>query len=163
MKYPRSGGGYPDNKAATELVARNLAEIGIDLVLKDAEPGTFIANILLPGNYEMAFSMSGPYDEPDQPLAIYRTRNVTFVGGGNYTDPTLDRLIDAQAVAFDEEKRQQIVQEAQRLIIKEHGPQITLPSGYQHHARWAYVHYPNEEGESPKGGPAGSDIWTELR
>ena len=58
---------------------------------------------------------------------------------------------------------------AQRLILKEHGPQITLPGGNFYGARWKYVHHPYQyfldlgEGDiaPDKIGPAGADGWTE--
>jgi ABC-type transport system substrate-binding protein len=133
--------------------------------LEDAEQGTFIANILLPGNFEMAFFLNLPYDDPDRPLSFYHTtpRSSGFLSGGNYSNPELDKLIEAQAAEQDENKRREIVLRAQRLAIQGHGPQITLPSGYAHYARRSHIHYPYEIGEAPSldAGPWGADIWTE--
>jgi ABC-type transport system substrate-binding protein len=84
----------------------------------------------------------------------------TFTGHGS---PQLDALIDAQSREFDPDERQRLVLEAQRVMLREHGPQITLPSGYDYTARWAYVHFPYEDGEAPPPDvlPYGCDIWTE--
>ncbi|HET8943561.1 MAG TPA: hypothetical protein VFO59_02145, partial [Dehalococcoidia bacterium] len=114
--------------------------------------------------FEWAFFPNLPYDEPDRPLSFYHSRGVTGTGNWtNYTNPELDKLIDAQALEFDEAKRQEIIYAAQRMILKEHGPQITLTGGQQYSARWAYVHTPFEIGKDPPKdvGPFGVDIWTE--
>jgi len=48
-------------------------------------------------------------------------------------------------------------------MIREHGPQTTLTSGFQYAARWSHVHFPFEFGEEPGADvlPFGCDIWTE--
>ena len=70
----------------------------------------------------------------------------------NYNNPELDKLIDAQALEFDEEKRKEIVLKAERMILPEHGPQLTLTSGIQYAARWNYVDF-GPEGAGGFGGP----------
>jgi ABC-type transport system substrate-binding protein len=129
------------------------------------EIGTFIASTILPGNFDMTFFPNLPYDEPDRPLSFYHTRGVTGNGNWtNYTNPELDKLIDAQSREFDLIKRKEIILEAQRAMIREHSPQITLTSGYQYTARWADVHFPFEFGEAPPEGvlPFGVDTWKEA-
>jgi ABC-type transport system substrate-binding protein len=103
-------------------------------------------------------------------LSFYHTRGATGTGNtSSYTNPKLDVLIDQQESEFDEEKRIRIIHDAQRMILKEHGPQLTLPSGNFYGVRWKYVHNPFRyfldlgEGElSPaEAGPPGADTWTE--
>jgi peptide/nickel transport system substrate-binding protein len=165
MTLPRgdSAAVFDLDKAAS-VIAHDLSKVGIDIKLDEMEPGSFTANRLLPGNFEMALFASPPFDEPDRPLAFYHSRGVSGVGNWNdYSDTEIDALIDAQSTELDETKRQQIIHKVQRLIINEHSPQIALPSGYEYHARWAHVHYPYEIAEPPASdaGPWGSDIWTE--
>lgn len=146
------------------IVKDQLAKVGINVEVIEVELGTFIGSTIIPGNFDMAFFPNLPYDEPDRPLAFYHSLGVTGSGNWtNYTNPELDKLIDAQAEEFDEEKRKQIILEAQRMILKEHGPQLTLTGGYFYSARWWYVHYPWEIGQDPPKdvGPEGTDIWTE--
>jgi len=165
MTFPKSdSAGLFDIGRGVSLIASDLSKVGIKLDIDEVELGSFIADTLLPGNFEMAFFPNLPYDEPDKPLTFYHTRGVTGVGNwNNYTNPELDRLIEAQSQELDNGSRQEIVHEAQRRMVDEHGPQITLPSGYEYHARRSYVHYPYEIGEQPSSaaGPWGSDIWTE--
>jgi ABC-type transport system substrate-binding protein len=138
--------------------------VGIDVQLDEVELGSFIGATLLPGNFDMAFFPNLPYDEPDRPLSFYHTLGVTGSGNWtNYTNPELDELINSQAQETDEAARQAIIYEAQRMILTEHGPQITLTGGYQYAARWNYVHLPYELGQDPTQEtlPFGADIWTE--
>ena len=169
MKIPRVPGA-PIIADLASLIKDQLGKVGINLLLDEVELGTFIANVILPGNFDLAFFPNLPYDEPDRPLSFYHTRGVTGVGNwNNYTNPELDKLIDAQESEFDEAKRIEIILEAQRKILTEHGPQITMPSGNFYGARWKYVHHPYQyfldlgESDIPpdKIGPVGADSWTE--
>jgi len=163
MKLPKVEGATFIAQTAN-LIKNQLEQVRINVQIDEVELGTFIANTILPGNFEWAFFPNLPYDEPDRPLSFYHSRGVTGAGNWtNYTNPELDKLIDAQAAEFDEDKRKEIILAAQRMILKEHGPQITLTSGQQYQARWSYVHDPFQIGQDPPEGigPAGVDIWTE--
>lgn len=144
------------------LLKDQWSRVGINVQLEEVELGTFIGSTLLPGNFDMAFFPNLPYDEPDRPLSFYHSLGVT--GGGNwtnYTNPELDKLIDAQSREFDPDKRQKIIWDAQRMILKERGPQLTLTGDYAYSARWHYVHFPFNLGEDPSEttNPNGCDIW----
>ena len=105
MKIPRVPGA-PIIADLASLIKDQLGKVGINLLLDEVELGTFIANVILPGNFDLAFFPNLPYDEPDRPLSFYHTRGVTGVGNwNNYTNPELDKLIDAQESEFDEAKR----------------------------------------------------------
>jgi len=169
MKIPRVPGA-PLIADLSALIKDQLSKVGINILLDEIELGAFIANVILPGNFDLAFFPNLPYDEPDRPLSFYHTRGVTGIGNwNNYNNPDLDRLIDAQESEFDEAKRIKLVLEAQRMILTEHGPQITLPGGNLYGARWKYVHNPYQffldlgEGALPpeESGPPCADTWTE--
>ena len=163
MKLPKVTGATFIAQTAN-LIKTQMREIGIDVQLDEVELGTYIASTILPGNFEWTFFPNLPYDEPDRPLSFYHSRGVTGTGNWtNYTNPELDKLIDAQAAEFEEAKRQKIILDAQRMILQEHGPQLTLTGGQQYSARWSYVRDPFEIGKDPPKdvGPIGVDIWTE--
>ena len=141
-----------------------MGEAKINITLEEVELGTFIGSVLLPGNFQMAFFPNLPYDEPDRPLSFYSSLGVTGAGNwNNYTNPDFDALFVKQARTVDLQERKNIIYEAQRLIIKEHGPQITLTGGNAYTAHWNYVHPAFELGEDPPAtfNPNGADIWTE--
>jgi len=150
------------------LLKSQLEKVGINLELDAVELGAFISNTLLSGNFDIAFFPNLPWDEPDRPLSFYHSKGVTGSGNWtNYTNPELDKLIDAQSEEFDEPTRIEIVQRAQRMILPEHGPQLTLTGGIGYFARWKHVQLgpADNDLETPVPGsvygPAGADIWTE--
>jgi peptide/nickel transport system substrate-binding protein len=168
MKIPRVPGA-PFIADLSSLLKDQLGKVGINLLLDEVELGTFIANVILPGNFDLAFFPNLPYDEPDRPLSFYHTRGVTGVGNwNNYTNPAIDKLIDAQSVDFNEDSRIKTILDVQRMILKEHGPQITMPGGNFYAARHSYVYFPYEFGVDPgegvlkddQVGPEGADIYT---
>lgn len=163
MKIPRVPGA-PLIADLSSLIKDQVAKVGIDLLLDEVELGTFIANVILPGNFDLAFFPNLPYDEPDRPLSFYHTRGVTgSLNWNNYSNLEIDKLIDSQSVDFNEETRIETILKVQRLILKEHGPQITLPGGNFYGAYWNYVHNPYQFfldlGENQTG-PPGTDTWT---
>lgn len=164
LKTPRLPGVNFINDIARILV-ESWKDINVDVQIDEVELGAYIASTLLTGNFDMTFFPNLPYDEPDRPLAFYHSLGVT--GSGNwtgYTNPDLDKLIDAQSVEFDVGKRQAIITDAQELILKEHGPQLTTVGGYQYSANQAYVHFPFSIADDTPldANPFGVDIWTEL-
>jgi ABC-type transport system substrate-binding protein len=105
--------------------------------IDEVELGAYIGSTLLPGNFEMTFFPNLPYDEPDRPLAFYHSLGVTGSGNwNNYTNPELDKLIDAQSEEFDEAKRQKIILDAQRMILRARA-QLTSRAASST-ARWSY-------------------------
>jgi len=173
VKYPEVPGA-PIVADIAVLLKSQLEKVGINLELDAVELGAFIANVILPGNFDIAFFPNLPWDEPDRPLSFYHSKGVTGSGNWtNYTNPELDKLIDAQSEEFDEAKRIDLVQRAQRMILPEHGPQITLTGGIQYFAYWNHVHFGAGGAEGSFGGslqepdpgaeygPFGTDIWTE--
>jgi len=166
MKLPKLPGAAIVGDMAV-LIKDQLGRVGIDIQLDEVELGAYISNVILPGNFDMTFFPNLPWTEPDRPLSFYHSLGITGNGNWtNYSNPELDKLIDAQAEEFDVEKRQEIILQAQRLILTEHGPQLTLPGSFGYAARWNYVHLPTEFGplgpELPAdAGPIGADIWVD--
>lgn len=164
MKLPKLTGPNVVGDTAV-LIKDQLRRVGINIELDEVEQGAFIVSVLLTGNFEMAFFPNLPYDEPDRPLSFYHSLGVS--GSGNwsgYSNPELDKLIEAQQEEFDVERRRQIILEAQRMILPEHGPQLTLTGGYSYSARWNYVHFgtgPSGEEPPEDAGPLGSDWWVD--
>ena len=163
MKIPKlTGATFIADSAGR--IKQQLEKINITVEIDEVEIGTFIASVILPGNFETTFFPNLPYDEPDRPLSFYHSRGVTGQGNWtNYSNPELDKLIDKQSTQFVESERQETINAAQRMILKEHGPQITLPFGFQYSARHSYVHFPFEIGQPYPEDilPWGSDLWTE--
>ncbi len=166
MKLPKLTGPSIVGDTAV-LIKDQLSRVGINFELDEVELGAFIGSTLLPGNFDVAFFPNLPYDEPDRPLSFYHSKGVSGTGNWNsYSNPELDKLIDAQSEEFDEAKRKDLILQAQRLILTEHGPQITLTGGFGYQARWNYAHFgtvasDGGEEQDPNAGPFGADIWVD--
>jgi len=164
LKTPRLPGVNFINDIA-RIIVESWKDINVEVQIDEVELGAYISSVLLTGNFDMTFFPNLPYDEPDRPLAFYHSLGVT--GSGNwtgYSNPALDKLIDAQSAEFDFEKRKAIIIEAQELILAEHGPQLTTVGGFQYSANQAYVHFPFSIADDTPldSNPFGVDIWTEL-
>lgn len=166
MKLPQLPGAAVVGDMAV-LIKEHLGRVGIDVELDEVELGAFITSTILPGNFDLAFFPNLPYAEPDRPLSFYHSLGVTGTGNWtNYTNPELDKLIDAQAEEYDVEKRREIILQAQRMILPEHGPQLTLPSSFAYAARWKHVHVATAVTSLgleplPDAGPFGADVWVD--
>ena len=169
LKTPRLPGVNFINDIA-RIIVDGWKEINVNVQIDEVELGAYIGSVLLPGNFDMTFFPNLPYDEPDRPLSFYHSLGVTGTGNWTgYSNPALDKLIDAQSAEFDVEARQAIITEAQNLILDEHGPQLTTTGGCQYSANQAYVHFPflnfgfTSGNDIPQdANPFGVDIWTEL-
>jgi peptide/nickel transport system substrate-binding protein len=164
LKTPRLPGVNVLNDIA-RIIVDSWKEINVTVQIDEVELGAYIASTLLTGNFDMTFFPNLPYDEPDRPLAFYHSLGVT--GSGNwtgYTNPDLDKLINAQSAEFDVEKRKAIITTAQEMILEEHGPQLTTTGGFAYSASQAYVHFPFSIADDTPldANPFGVDIWTEL-
>jgi len=146
------------------LLKDQWSQVGITVDLQEVELGTFIGSVLLPGNFDLSFFPNLPYDEPDRPLSFYSSLGVTGAGNWtNYSNPDLDKLINLQATQFNEDERKATILAAQRMILNEHGPQLTLTGDYSYTASWYYVHSPFRIDKDPAtdSNPNGVDLWTE--
>jgi peptide/nickel transport system substrate-binding protein len=164
LKFPANEPGFGRLGDTASLLQDQWRRVGINVDLIEQELGSYINSTLLPGNFDLTLFANVPSDEPDRPLAFYHSLGVTGTGNWtNYVNLELDALIDQQSRELDEDRRREIIWEAQRIILREHGPQIALTGGYTYSAHWYYVHFPYEIGQAvpQQALPFGADIWRE--
>ena len=131
------------------------------------DPNAVLPRLETPDPYTFRFKMMAPFTPALRELAKPEWAIVPAKAiekyGYFFMNPEIDKLIDSQSREMDPQRRREIIYEVQRLIIKQHAPVITLPSGYACSAHAAYVHgigvgeFPGTGG----GNPPGCDIWTE--
>ncbi|MBI1885645.1 MAG: ABC transporter substrate-binding protein [Chloroflexi bacterium] len=153
------------------VIQQQLAAANINVELRTVELGAFLTTVLLPGNFDIAFFPQLPYAEPDRPLSFYHTNGVTGQGNATGLNRTfaashqagfsleVDELIDRQQREFDEQARRQLILDAQRKIIREHGPQITLTGGYAYSALRDYVKGASPTAFDPSSGLPSIFTW----
>ena len=81
-----------------------------------------------------------PYSEPDRPLCQWFSKGQAGTSFSGYNNPAADDWIWKERSEFDPEKRRQIILDAQRFLMKEHGPQISTISDIGYGAYWDWLH-----------------------
>lgn len=123
-----------------EIVREHLAKIGIRLNIQVRDIAVLLAQHLYAGNFQMLWFYNLPYVEPDRPLCQWFSKGIAGLSFTGYYSEEMDNWIWRERSEFDPEKRREIVLDAQRAMMREHGPQINTytPRGWA--ARWDWVH-----------------------
>lgn len=105
--------GSPQADQIGEVLKQQLAEIGVEVELTPMELAAYYNQTY---SYDYTFSHHVPLNnpDPDENLSSYFGRNSTFY---KHYNEAIFAKIDEQARELDVEKRQAIVQEAQRMIV----------------------------------------------
>jgi len=105
--------GSPQADQIGEVLKQQLAEIGVEVELTPMELAAYYNQTY---SYDYTFSHHVPLNnpDPDENLSSYFGRNSTFY---KHYNEAIWAKIDEQARELDVEKRQAIVQEAQRMIV----------------------------------------------
>ncbi|MFD8812908.1 ABC transporter substrate-binding protein [Streptomyces sp. NPDC059627] len=101
------------NQPALELVQQQLKAVGIDVVLKQL-PVTQFATTLQSGDFDVVWGNATRAD-PDILRSSFSTQLANFY---HLPASSLDTALSAQAAATDTAKREQLVGEAQQLIVR---------------------------------------------
>jgi peptide/nickel transport system substrate-binding protein len=128
------------NADRASIIKENLAEAGVNANLASADLGLWLAN-LMDGNFQSTAFNHLPYlSDFIQIQSHYSTgaaRNPKGYLGVD--DPEVDALLTKERQAIDDEERKQYCLEAQRLILKRHGPTLTLCEPYAYWVAYDYL------------------------
>lgn len=97
----------------TQLIQAQLADVGIDVKINLMEAGTFLA-VGVEGDQNFDFNRT----TWDEPVILSRT----LEGGGNFKNfesSELDELLETSATTLDWEKRQEILDQANQLVLEQ--------------------------------------------
>jgi peptide/nickel transport system substrate-binding protein len=143
-----------------EIAKEHLAKVGINLKLTLQELGVYLAQTLYPGNFEMTIYYNLPYEEPDRPLCQWFSKGQAGISFSGYNNPEADEWIWKERSEFDFDKRLEIIHDAQRFFMKEHGPQISTHTDQGYVAFWKWVHGADSQrkGNRGRGGFAGLGV-----
>ncbi len=123
-----------------EIAKEHLAKVGINLRLVLQELGLYLAQTLYSGNFEMTCYYNLPYNTPDRPLCQWFSKGQAGISFSGYNNPEADEWIWRERSEFDFEKRLQIIHDAQRFFMEEHGPQISTHTDQGYVAYWNWHH-----------------------
>ena len=132
-------GTYSDFADRASIIKENLAKAGITVNLKPSEVGTWLSS-LMAGNFESTSYRHLRY------LSDYIQINSAHSHGWARTEAgylgvdndEIDAMLDKINGTTDELERTKLEQDAQRVILKQHGPNFVL---YEPYAYWAAYNY----------------------
>jgi peptide/nickel transport system substrate-binding protein len=122
------------------IVKEHLAKIGITLNIQPKDIAVLLAQYLYPGNFQMLWFYNLPYVEPDRPICQWFSKGIAGVSFTGYDNPVMDDWVWKERSEFDPQKRREIVLDAQRAMMREHGPQINTYSPQSWIATWDWMH-----------------------
>jgi peptide/nickel transport system substrate-binding protein len=133
-----SGSGMLDPKAMAEAIQAELGQVGIRVHIQTFEWNTYLSkvNAGLEGKADMAEMAWMTNDPGTLPYLTLRTASWPDKGGfnsGYYSDPQVDKLLDAQAVATNPAKRDQLFHQMQEIVVKD-APWVFVASWRQNAA-----------------------------
>lgn len=111
-------------KQTAEYFAQALAKVGIKVELRTQDFATFVKRIFTDRDFDIAIEgMSNLYDPTVGIQRLYWSKNfkvgLPFSNGSKYENPEVDRLLEAAAVEIDPDKRVQLFNDFQRLVVED--------------------------------------------
>ncbi len=121
MYVTEGGSGMLDPVTMGAAIQADLAEVGLDVAIETYEWNTYLGKVNpgLEGKADMA-EMAWMTNDPDTlPYLALRTDAFPDKGGfnsGYYSNPEVDKLLDAARTATDQAKRADLYKQAQRIV-----------------------------------------------
>jgi len=128
---------YPWHLAAAEMYQADLAKIGINAELITMEWGAFLDAVFGTQDFDLQqCGWGGPFVDPDEFLYPEYHSGEGWNSQG-FSDPEVDRLLEAGRNTLDPEKRKEIYYEVQKLILE------SAPIVAGVNVPWLMVHWDN--------------------
>lgn len=153
---PNEGG-----QRMADFLKQALARIGIDLHINAQDFATYIKRIYTDRDFDLHVSaMSNTFDPTVGIQRLYWSKNfkrgLPFSNGSAYSNPEVDRLLEAAAVEQNEARRMQALADFQRIIAREL-PDITLVAPHTYTIADRRVHGHTVGADGTAGNLAG--VW----
>lgn len=130
--YPRKAGGIrfriahdflpfgPDLQRSAEFVKQQLARVGIEVEIRSQDVASFVKRVYTDNDFHMTNTHLSATSDPTLGVQrLYWSKNIAkgipFSNGTGYTNPEVDRLLEAAQVESDESKRVALFHEFQRI------------------------------------------------
>lgn len=125
VPIPNEGG-----QRTAEYLKQSLGRIGIEVTIGAQDFATYVRRVYTERAFDLHVSvMSNTFDPTVGIQRLYWSKNfkkgLPFSNGSGYSNPEVDRLLEAAAVEVDEGRRRQAFTEFQRHIVRDL-PDITL-------------------------------------
>jgi peptide/nickel transport system substrate-binding protein len=140
LTFDLSFASYQDNPDRAAIIKSNLAEAGITVNLKGADIGTWINALTNSDFVSTTFShlrYLSDYIQINWPHSHGWAQ--TDIGYTGVDDPEVDAMIAQIDGTIDDAARIKLEQDVQRLVLKRHGPTLTLYEPYGYWAAYDYL------------------------
>ncbi|WPB55395.1 ABC transporter substrate-binding protein [Xylophilus sp. GOD-11R] len=124
-----AGGGVTATRPA-EFIKQSLARVGVEVELRGGDTATYLRRIFTDQDYDLM--ISSLHRLPDPTLGVQRlfwTRNIVkgapWTNGSGYSNPELDRIMEAAGAEADIGKRKALIRQWQQ-IVQEDLPVLDL-------------------------------------
>jgi peptide/nickel transport system substrate-binding protein len=140
LRFELSIGNYGNMPDQAAIIQANLAEAGITVDIRPAELGSWLENMLM-GNFDGTVFTHLDFLSDEIPLQSHHTYGSSrakrdYLG---VDDPEVDAILDRIQQTINPEERKEPAWEAQRLILKRHGPTLVLYQPYGYLAAYDYI------------------------
>lgn len=109
-----------DYQRTAEYVKQALGKVGIDVEIRSQDTAAFLKRVYTDNDFDLTSNFF--YALPDPTIGvqrIYWTKNirkgVPFSNGSGYSNPEMDKLIEAAQVEHDKKKRREVIHRIQAL------------------------------------------------
>jgi peptide/nickel transport system substrate-binding protein len=125
-------------KRAAEFVRQSLARIGVDAVIENYDFATYVTRAYTDRAFDITLeALANMFDPTVGVQRVFWSKNfkvgLPFANPAHYSNPEVDRLLEAAAVEPDESKRQKQFYEFQKIVAKDlvsiefgANPQVTV-------------------------------------
>ncbi|HSI61160.1 MAG TPA: ABC transporter substrate-binding protein [Ideonella sp.] len=124
------GGGGPTAARPAEFIKQALAKVGVEVELRAGDTASYLRRIFTEQDYDLM--ISSLHRLPDPTLGVQRlywTKNIIkgapWTNGSGYSNPALDKVMEAAADEPDHAKRQALIKQWQQ-IVQEDVPLLEL-------------------------------------
>ncbi|CAH1693635.1 ABC transporter substrate-binding protein [Hyphomicrobiales bacterium] len=119
IDYSPSGDTF---RQTAEILRQNLAKIGITLTLRAQDGPTYVRRVWTDNDFDLnTYSVSNIADPVIGIQRLYWSKaiqpGVAYSNGSSYSNPEMDRLLEAGMVENDPEKRRQIYKQMQQIAM----------------------------------------------
>jgi peptide/nickel transport system substrate-binding protein len=123
------GGGVTASRPA-EFIKQSLARVGVEVELRAGDTATYLRRVFTDQDYDLM--ISSLHRLPDPTLGVQRlfwTKNIIkgapWTNGSGYSNPELDRIMEAAGREADDGKRKALIRNWQQ-IVQEDVPVLDL-------------------------------------
>lgn len=123
MRIALDAAPYDENYLRSgEFVRQQLRQIGIEASMRSQDTPTYFRRIWTANEFQL--NLYGISNTPDPTIGVQRlywSKNIVkgapFTNGSGYSNPQMDRLLEAAQVETDEQKRRKLWDDAQQLAM----------------------------------------------